>query len=56
MPSLATVINSYALVSLAIPVVIGVVLYSAFTSADWENSTYTVIEDNGIITTKRTIG
>jgi len=53
---LSGAINTYALITLALPVVFVGFLYWTITSADFQNSTVqTVVADDGTITTKRTI-
>jgi len=53
---LGSAINTYALITFAVPVVLVGLLYMTITSADFQNSTvHTVVADDGTITTKRTI-
>jgi hypothetical protein len=53
---LGSAINTYALITLAVPVVLVGILYMTISSADFSNSTvHTVIADDGTVTTKRTI-
>ena len=53
---LGSAINTYALITLAVPVVLVGFLYWTITSADFSNSTvHTVVADDGTITTKRSI-
>lgn len=52
----SSAMNVLTLVSIAVPLAAGYILYTTFTSANWENSTvHTDVADDGTITTKRTI-
>jgi len=53
---LGTAVNTYALITLAVPVAIVGILFWTISSADFQNSTVsTVIADDGTVTTKRSI-
>ena len=53
---LGTAVNTYALITLAVPVVLVGILYWTISSADFQNSTvHTVVADDGTVATKRTI-
>jgi hypothetical protein len=38
--AVGTITNTIAIVSIAVPLVIGITLYSVWANADWENSTH----------------
>jgi hypothetical protein len=53
---LGSAINTYALITLAVPVLLIGFIYMTINSSDFQNSTvHTVIEGDGTITTKRSI-
>jgi hypothetical protein len=53
---LGTAVNTYALITIAVPVVLVGFLYWTITPSDFQNYTvHTVVADDGTITTKRTI-
>jgi hypothetical protein len=53
---LGTAVNTFTLVTLAVPVLLIGFIYMTINSSDFQNSTvHTVIEGDGTITTKRSI-